>query len=246
MRRRRKFELLLADLRRLLADTTRGGRDFALSLAIRNLSEEQLVHDVAKTRQVLEFACLLRASDAQGRQVAEERLLGDLTFLAGRCCDLLEAAEFPRVAAFPGPEEAPPALQQTWAVLRELHGFALGCFDFKRPRDSFGGRRRALAFEILGRVGFVVDLPDVVRMAERSLCRTHSVESRQASEFLRIYFSERSLSLNDEMVEELLSLAERTDSRSIAFQALNTLVATDAISEFEAGDRMDEWKSKHR
>lgn len=46
--------------------------------------------------------------------------------------------------------------------------------------------------------------------------------------------------------KELLSLAERTDSRSTAFNALNALVETGTISEFEALDRMDDWKSRHR
>jgi hypothetical protein len=43
----------------------------------------------------------------------------------------------------------------------------------------------------------------------------------------------------------LLALAEQTDSRSTAFGALNALVETGKISEFQALDRLDDWKSRH-
>jgi len=48
------------------------------------------------------------------------------------------------------------------------------------------------------------------------------------------------------MVGELLTLAEKTDSRSTAFSVLNALVETGVIGEFEALDRLDDWKSRHR
>ncbi|MDA1274280.1 MAG: restriction endonuclease subunit S [Verrucomicrobia bacterium] len=140
-----------------------------------------------------------------------------------------------------------PPLPEQQEIVRRVEGlFALGCFEFKRPHDSFGGRRRALAFEILGKVGLVVDLPEVVHTALKVLKKAQSVESRQAAEFLRVYFAERDPPPNDELIDELLSLAERTNSRSTAFAALNTLVEIGTISEFEAVDRMDDWKSKRR
>ena len=139
------------------------------------------------------------------------------------------------------PEEFRPLLQ----ALHGLHDFALGCFEFKRPRDSFGGTRRGLAFEILGHVGRVVDLPEVVAMARLSLKKEKSVEAAQAAEFLQQYFTDRCLSRDDKMVGELLTLAETTDSRSTAFSALNALVETGTICEFEALDRLDDWKSRN-
>ena len=154
-------------------------------------------------------------------------------------------AKFPRAPVFPPTNDAPSELREPLLVLRELHDFALGCFEFKRPRDSFGGRRRALALEILGRISLVVDLPEVVRIARDALRKAQSIESRQAAEFLQVYFTERGLPPDDDLTKELLSLAERTDSRPTAFGALNTLVETGTTSEFEALDRMDEWKSKH-
>jgi len=42
-----------------------------------------------------------------------------------------------------------------------------------------------------------------------------------------------------------LPLAERTHSRSTDYSALNALVETGKISEFQALDRLDDWKSRH-
>ena len=243
---RRKFELLMNDFWQALENPAKAVSDLRVAAWGLMQFTRELVPDAVKVRQVLEFVRALRSSDAPGRQVAEEQLMEDLSYLARQCGTVLKDAECPRLTGFASATAAPPKLQPVLEVLRELHGFALSCFEFKRPRDSFGGTRRALAFEILGRVGLAADLPEVVCMARKALKKAQSVEARQAAEFLQGYFSERCLSPDDEMIEELLSLAEATDSRSIAFNALNALVETGVISEFEALDRMDNWKDKHR
>ena len=58
MQRRRKFELLLRDLWRLLADATRAERYTELSLAVWNLADfiEALSREPTKLGQLLEFA----------------------------------------------------------------------------------------------------------------------------------------------------------------------------------------------
>jgi hypothetical protein len=247
MERRRKLELLLDDIRSLLADRTRGPRDYALPHAVWNLASflDQLSQDAAKTRAVLEVACLLRASDGPGRQGADERLMANLRSLAWRCRGRLDDAKVARLPGFSGIIQAPPEMQPTFQVLHELRDFALTCFAFKRPRDSFGGRRRALAFDILAEVGLSVDLPEAVGLARQALRKAQSVEARQAAEFLQRYFAARDLSPDEATTEDLLALAERTDSRSTAVGALNALVETGTMSEFEALDRLDDWKSKH-
>jgi hypothetical protein len=243
---RRKFELLMKDFWRALEHPAQDGSD--LRVAAWGLMQfvPELVPDAAKVRQVLAFVRALRSSDARGRQVTEERLMEELSYLAGGCGKVLEDARCPRLTGFDMATAAPAELQPVLGVLRELHDFALACFQFKRPRDSFGGTRRARALEILGRVGLAVDLPEVVDMARQALKKAQSVEARQVVGFLQEYFVERDLPPDEEMIEELLSLAEATDSRSTAFNALNTLVETGVISEFEALDRMDDWKDKHR
>ena len=248
MKRRRKFELFLADLWRLLRAAPTDGIDRGLAIAMWTISDfnEQLTHDPAKAGQLLEFARALRSSNAPGRQVAEERLMEQLVCLASLYCDSLCEAKASQLAGVQAAAAAPPGLQATFQAARDLHDFALACFLFKRPRDSFGGRRRMFAFQILSHISRLVDLPEVLQLARQALRKPQSIESRQASEFLVDYFAHRDMPFDDDLIEEHLSLVERTNSRTIAYGALNALVESGAISEFQALDRMDAWKDKHK
>lgn len=245
---RRKFELLIQDLWKLLRAPDRPERGQALRLAACNtfVFAEELSREVAKLRQLTEFTCALRASDAPSRQNVEDRLMNCLTYVAELCQERVAERGDQQRPAFPAPHEIPPDLQSTREVVRVLHEFALACFEFKRLRDAFGGRRRALAFELLMPVGLLVDLRDAVAKALLALRKPQSVEARQAAEFLGDYFRERGESPDDATTEELLSLAEQTNSRSIAVGALNALVEANTISEEEALARMDDWKHKRR
>ena len=243
---RHNFELLMKDL--WLALEHPGKDRSVMGTAIYGVRRffPELMRDPVKLRQVLEFVLALRSSDAPGRQVEERELMECLSSLAWQCAGGLEDGECPRFAEFGMIGTAPEEFRPMLHALRGLHDFALGCFEFKRPRDSFGGTRRGLAFEILGHVGRMVDLPEGVAMARRSLKKAKSPEPAKAAEFLRQYFTGRSLSRDDAIVGELLSLAATTDSRSTAFSALDALVETGVISEFMAMDRLSDWKSKHR
>ena len=142
-----------------------------------------------------------------------------LIWVADQCLDRLEEAGFQRVPGFPATNEVAPEWQATWLALRALHDFALTCFDVARPRDAFAGRRRALAFQLLGRVGTWVDLPEVLVKAQQALRKAQSVESREAAAFLEQYCRARNLSPDDATVTDLLSLTESATSRSIAVLA---------------------------
>ncbi len=207
---------------------------------------EDLGRDVEKVRQLLDFGRALRSSDALGRQVAEERLMDDLIYLTGNCSNVLEDAGISRLRGFDVAFQAPADCQPVLGVLQALHDYGLECLQFRRSRDSFGGRRRAMAFEILARLGRVVDLPEVERLARQALGKNQSVEAREAAEFLKEYYCGRGVAPDDATTDELLSLAQRTHSRSTVFSALNVLVETGTISEFEALDRMDDWKDRNR
>lgn len=82
-------------------------------------------------------------------------------------------------------------------------------------------------------------------LARQALRKARSVEARQAAEFLKRYLAGRDQSPDDATTEALLALAERTDTRSTAFSALDALVETGTISEFEAMNRLDAWESRH-
>lgn len=243
---RHKFELLMQDFWQALAQP---GQDRSIMVmacyGLRRFFPE-LMRDADKVGQVLDFVQALRSSGTPGRQLAEEQIMESLSDLARHCGGSLDDAKCPRFSGFEMTAAAAGEFQPMLQVLRGLHDFALACFRFKRPRDSFSGTRRGLAFEILHGVGTVVDLPEVVSMARQALKKVNSVEGRQAADFLQRYFTGRGLVQDETMIQELLSMVEATDSRCSAFSALNALVETGAIGEFEALNRMDDWKDKHR
>lgn len=174
---RRKFELLMKDLWGALELPTK--QDYPLTIAawgVRHFSHE-LVADPPKVRQVIDFIRALRLSGVTGRRSAEEALMESLIDLASQCGGELGSTNCPLPSGIDRTTDATAEQQPMLRVLQELHDFALACFQFKRPRDSFAGTRRGLAFEILGEVGGVVDLPQVVDMARKALKKSKSIES---------------------------------------------------------------------
>jgi hypothetical protein len=242
----RKFEHLLADFRECVMNPVREDREFTLFSAARNLYflTDELAQDSAKTKELLEVARGLREGTGQGRTRAEEEFMTNLRCLADRCCCVMESARKKAGGPAAGTIQT-PALQQAHEVLGLLCAFAQACLEFTRPRDSFSGRRRALAFELLTSAGGVFNMEPMVAAARRIIRKSRGADAYGAAEFLQAHYLRQKVQPPEEVVDELLALAERADSRSTVFAALNALVETGAISEFEACDRMDEWKSAH-
>lgn len=247
MKRRRKFELGLGDLERLLREPSQGRSDYRLYHAVSGiwLFQEELAGDPGKTRSLLRWGETLRATPGVGHQVAEREFLDGLPQLAGACLERLDSAGVTRAAGFATGDQVPPGLEPSFLVLQALYEFGMGCFRPSRSRDSLAGHRRGAAFDLLGRIGTVVDLPEAVELARAALRKAASPEARQAAAFVETYFAARDESPDDDLVDRLLVLAERAPSRSTVFQALNALIETDVIGELEALSRMDEWKAKH-
>jgi len=51
--------------------------------------------------------------------------------------------------------------------------------------------------------------------------------------------------MDDDLENALLTFTKRTRSRGLAVGALNILVEVGSISDFEAIERMDAWKTAH-
>lgn len=248
MKRRRKFGLWLGDLERLLRQPPQGRSDYRLHHALSGIWSftEELAGDPGKTRSLLRWGETVRATPGVGHQVAERKFMDSLPLVAGTCLQRLEEAGLTRVAGFPTSDRVPPGLEASFLVLQALYEFGMGCFGPSRARDSLAGHRRGAAFELLGQIGSVVDLPEAVELARAALRKSASPEARQAAAFVETYFAARDEPPDDDLIERLLGLAGRATSRSTVFHALNALVETGVISELEALSHMDEWKDKHR
>lgn len=247
MKRRRNFSLLLADIDRSLADPKRQGRSWALWESVWDVGNfiDALAGDVAKTRELLMVVRAVRASSGPGQTGAEESLLGHLQSIARRCRKQLQPDGTSELPGFDETKSSSADTQAAVQILRELGSYAMECFQFKRARDSFGGRRRAEAFQILTIASRVLEMPEAMVLARELVRKSRGTDVLGAIEFLYEYHACRDIAPDDELVKWLLKLAERTSSRSNAVAALDLLVQTGVIDEIEAICTMDDWKARH-
>lgn len=246
-RQREQLEPLLADIEAYAADTDLADRDILLIQAAGQLCRfrKELTLDPAKMLAVLRTLRVLRDASGAGKCSAEEEIMKHLIMVAWEDVGLLQRSgvtlEDYRIS---GPHGLKPKLQPLGAVLDILVEFARNCFAYSRPHDNFGGKRRSLAFEILGMAGEMLDLPDVVELARQTVKKGRA-DALGAISFLEQYLGSRGEQPDGDQKAGLLAYANRTPRRGLAVAALNMLVETGAIGEMTACDRMDKWKAKH-
>lgn len=222
------------DIRRCLVDPPMEDRADALRRAARQVDRfaESLACDPERTRALIDTVRAVRDSPGPGGNVAEAKLMQTLASIAFWG----EGGES---------DVPPPNTKKQMEVLRDLATYALECLAFRRPRDSFGGRRRSIAFESLTDADPHVDLPEALQVARSIALSASGDDCRGAMEFLKARFERRGEEPDEELVDGLLRVADRTQSGSIVFGALDFLVETGAISELQALDCMDKWKERN-
>lgn len=207
---------------------------------------DELSQDVDKARALIDVTRAARETSGPGRDTAEEKLVEHLADVVRDCCALFDDAGFARRLDYPDCAGCPPELETPCTIMRESCAYALDCFAYARPRDQFAGTRRAVVFEILGEAGWVFNISSAIPLSLAALKRNRRLESRGAIVFMEAYFKARNGDpVPDEVVNALLSLVEHTDNRSNATGALNVLVESGNIGEFEALSRLDDWKEEH-
>ena len=245
----RKIEVLLKDFREYILKHPENRFELLIHCAGQLfLFTETLMSDAVQGAALLDVVRLLRESSGPGAVAAEKTAMERLIWLAGECARSVAEEKEERASQA---ANAVPAVAQdvdpVAAVLDLLVAFARETFAFKRAHDSFGGERRSLAFELLGAASIALDLSDVVALARKTLKgKKMGRDTLGALRFLEEYYSHNDEMVSDEMVDELLAFAERTDSRSLAVGALNVLVETNCISDLQALSRIDDWKDAHR
>jgi hypothetical protein len=249
MKRRHKFQLLIADIRDALADVARENRYGDLLHATWGLLglEDDLAGDIEKVLELIVVARAIRDATGPGRSVAEQKIMDTLKGITWTCCSVLEEAGVRRIPDLAAADALIPDRRRSILIVAELRDYALECLRFNaRPRDAFAGARRGQSFEILGIACRLFELPEALDMARQALRRSRSQTVRGAIMFLEDYFKAREgMEMPDDIHAALLTVAETTDSRSTATGALNVLVETGEISDMEALDRLDDWKDKH-
>jgi hypothetical protein len=244
---RTNLEDVMADIKKFARDETLPNRDILLPRAVGELWRfaRELMMSPMAVKSLLETVRVVRKSSGPGKCTAEEELLNQLQRIGWNCVGWLkESGLIPAPHGTVSLQASDPELQPLCDVVILLVEFARECFAYSRPHDNFGGKRRSLTFEILGTVGDIVELPDVVELARQTIKKGRT-DAQGATTFLEVYFRARKESPDADMETALLGFAKRTKSRGLAVGALNVLVETGAIHEWEACDRIDDWKTEH-
>ena len=244
----RKFEVLLDDLRKWIVSPEEDRRDQMAYCADQvGKFTQTLVYNPSQVSQIIDTINLLRASAGPGVVITEEELMRCLSDLMFLCVNVLLQKRHCGAKLSNKNRVSPECETACHAILDQLIDFARGCFSVNRPRDSFGGKRRIEAFSMLGNASRILNLPDVFELAQQTLKDKKSGrDASGALAFLEEYFSHNNEPVSDALQATLKKFATRTTNRSLATGALNILVITNCISEFEALDRIDTWKEAHQ
>jgi hypothetical protein len=248
LKTRRKFELAIDDLRRVLAAPDMEDRCMVLHHATWSLYRfvDEVARDVLKARTLMDVTRAAREASGPGRDGAEEELMKRLDRVVRNCGNAFDAAGFDQFLVFPECSGCPADLETPCTILRDICTYALDCFAYTRPHDPFAGMRRAGALQILASAAWVFDIPSAMPLALAALKRDRRLEARGAIGFLEEYFKAREGEPVPDGIEQcLLNFAERTDNRANATGALNVLVEAGAISELHALSAIDDWKERH-
>lgn len=246
----RSFAKIMAALRQGLVDPAMEDRCSWLYRVSANLvcCDDEIIEDLGKVREVLDVARSCREATGPGRTAVEEHLIRCLESLVHRWCEALAADDglepFVDLGTVEGldPEFHPGA-----DVVAEICSFALETLGHQaRPRDTAAGARRAHAFGILGAAAGLFDVAAAMDQVLLALNRARRQEVCAALGFLDAYFMAR----EDEVMPRdlrraVLGVVSRTRDHNVAVTALDTLVTTGAMYEFEAMDRLEKWETRN-
>ncbi len=141
--------------------------------------------------------------------------------------------------------ERKPGMKEELARFLDIETFALDSYTFKRARDSFAGNRRAFPLNLLMELIYYFKSAKGLELARKSLKNKNSTELHAAFDFLKHFYVRMDKDVEDDLYEQLIKMSEKTKKREVASGALDVLVRTGTISDWEALDRIDEWKQEN-
>jgi len=134
--------------------------------------------------------------------------------------------------------------QRHLMALKLVH-FAYEIFNYKIPRDSFSGKRKSIAIDIINNLSIYYEFPEAFELCILGLKSKRKWTIFSALEFLKTYHRNRDIPLTADIKKILNDIVDHTDNRGVAVGALNIQVETGEISEFQALSKIDDWKEKH-
>jgi len=126
-----------------------------------------------------------------------------------------------------------------------LSDFAKKLYAIKIPRDSFSGKRKSCAIQILGSLACYFDVPEFLEIAKKALKNKSTVQFVQVTDSLQKYFKSVKKEPDEEIIKIIDKRCGKAKTKMELMASLQFLVETHVISELEALSRLDEWKEKN-
>jgi len=186
----------------------------------------------SEVNELLELEYMLMHNKGCGKKDAEKIILETLEFTI--------AFKFLKTE-----EESKKEKEEKDKILELLLNFAKNIFSFKKERDGFSSKRKGYALNILGELSSIYKIPEALEFCMICLDSKKDTLIYSGLEFIDDNIDELENIFTLEFITKLDKIILRTKSRSVIFKALNIQVSNGNISEFEALDRLDDWKEKN-
>ena len=126
-----------------------------------------------------------------------------------------------------------------------LSDFAKKLYAINIPRDSFSGKRKSCAIQILGSLACYFDTTEFLEVAKKALKNKSKVQFIQVTDSLQKYFKSVGKEPDEEIIKIIDKRCGKAKTKNELMAGLQFLVETNVISELEALSRLDEWKEKN-
>lgn len=222
----------------LYSSGTRENKEKAIHLAYRMDSilyqSEISLEDL---KYFLDLSLRITKSPKQSsKQILEEKILKSIVSVSYNLWDNIDAECYP--------------LTRTGGTLTGDFAdifvkFAQEIYEVKIDRDSFAGRRRGFAVEILGFMAlYFSDVPEFWAMVTTSLQNKSKPEFLNTIEILEMYYEKKEEDISDDIIALLDARIDKTKSRSEVVGALNVQIKAGFIDELDALSTLDDWKER--
>ena len=185
--------------------------------------------------QILVVTIQIAKTKKRLQQILEEKLLGLISFLPHKLW--MENEEKPRFYRGTKSKEG--------EIANSLISFAEEIYEIRVDRDSFAGKRRGYAIQILESLTNYFEVPEFLIMCRKSIKSKSKNEFLYTIESLKNYYLETGQLPEEEIIKEINTRIAKTKSRSEIVGGLNLQVEAGIIDELEALSRVDEWKEKY-
>ena len=184
---------------------------------------------------ILDLALIIANSKNPMKQSTEKALLSYLTY-------------FPIILFEDGAIKKLPSIEQAEKIeiiVWQLINFAKELLKVKIPRESFSGKRKGYAIDLIGTLALYYDFPAFLEICKEALKQKSENQFADTLETLMVYYENRGGQPDEEIIQLVEKRIKKAKKRSEASNCLRFLVGTGVIMEMTAFDEIEKWEAKN-